>query len=325
MFHPLGCKKDPKDNRDFRLAGIVNAEEVKLPPVFNLQEVFESNNQFSRGSCTSQAQSHHKERQEYSQMSARFIMALSKMEEGNVSYGAYNRTTFKVVNKYGVCEQDLFPEPDDNMSWREYVDYTLIPQNCFEDAKKHKSESYWRIDNNINLLKTHLYTTNTSAALSMEWYREFNDPVDGMITTFPSVKVGGHCTDVCGWDDNKGVFKIKNSWSKLWGLNGFFYLPYSIFNTVVWDIWTSKDLPASFPVDERYGVQRTWKTYMEEKKVAFNVWLTKKIGRLPNNREISALVYGNHDFSTVFNGVNNEVWLYKTKPQLIKEGFNYKI
>jgi len=70
----------------------------------------------------------------------------------------------------------------------------------------------------------------------------------------------------------------------------------------------------NLPVDEYYGERRTWSKFLIEKGIAFNPWLIKKLGRLPNNREIKMLAYGHWSFiemeSESFRPITN--WL--TKP-----------
>ncbi len=63
------------------------------------------------------------------------------------------------------------------------------------------------------------------------------------------------------------------------------------------------------PCDKRYGKLRTWKSFLYEQQCAFNPWLIKKIGRLPNNREIAKLVYGFWSQDEVYNK-NNLVYGY---------------
>lgn len=319
----LGAKKDPIDRRDFRAAGVVSAVDIPNQ-VFEIPESFAPNNQFQRPSCTSQAQSHHKERQESIELSARFIMALTKKMEGNTNEGAYTRNTFKIVNTYGACRQNLYPEPNPPMSWVEYIDYTKIPLECYEDAKEHKSESFWRVENAVNDIKRVLIERKNTVVISMEWFSKFNNasigdggilPIDNLGTS-----VGGHAIEVKGFDDFKGYLKLKNSWGNAWGDQGFCYMPYDLLPRVVWDAWCSLDIPAKLPVDLRYGLPRTWQTYLLEKKFAFDPWIIKKISRLPNNREIIGLAYGNWDFESVFKGRCKEVWLYHTKPEARKLG-----
>jgi len=321
----LGAKRDKKDRQDFRMSGIVCATDVEKQR-FVLDDKFESNNQFQRGSCTSQAQSHHKERQENVGISARFIMALTKQLENNTSYGAYTRNTFKIVQKTGACAENIYPEPDRNMSWKEYIDVTKIPSNCFRSAEKHKSKSYWRIDKNANEIKQVFLNTGNSIVVSMAWYKEFNNPNKGLLPSVYSDYVGGHAVEFKGFDDFLEIFIFKNSFGTGWGDRGYFYIPYDMFYSkkgtlpLIWDLWSSLDYPENLPVDDYYGIKRTWQSFMREKSMAFNPWLRAKIGRLPNNREVKGLAYGFWSFDAIFRAKHGDIWLTKTKPQAIKEG-----
>jgi C1A family cysteine protease len=51
---------------------------------------------------------------------------------------------------------------------------------------------------------------------------------------------GGHAVFAVGYDDNKKVLIIKNSWSSRWGDKGYFYLPYEyVKQGLVFDAWTA--------------------------------------------------------------------------------------
>lgn len=44
---------------------------------------------------------------------------------------------------------------------------------------------------------------------------------------------GRHAMVVVGYDDNKGAFKVLNSWGTSWGQGGFGWIAYSAFKTRV--------------------------------------------------------------------------------------------
>ncbi|KXB08553.1 hypothetical protein AKJ56_00985 [candidate division MSBL1 archaeon SCGC-AAA382N08] len=319
MDSSLGALKDKKDKRDFRLSGI--QKDTAPPTSFALKDKFDVKNQWSRPSCTSQAQSHHKERQENVEIGARPIMAWTKDLENNTNQGAYTRNTFKVVNNIGCCKEKLCTEPGSNLSWGKYININKIPNKCRKQADEHKSKSYWRVDKSINKIKQAIYQNNNSVVMSMAWYNEFNNPnKDGMLPDYDkNGRYGGHAVECKGWDDGKKAFLMKNSWGASWGpISGYFYLPYSYIKDLVWDIWCSLDIPTELPVDNRYGRDRTWSSYLSEKSMAFNPWLRKKIKRAPNNREIKGLVYGHHSYENVFEGAINDKWLHITYPEYLK-------
>ena len=80
--------------------------------------------------------------------------------------------------------------------------------------------------------------------------------------------------------------------------------------------------PQEYSVDSRYGLQRTWKSFMTEKKYRFH-WVPNtpasyiygKIKRRITDRETSGLVYGHWDFKAVFENRVGDAWLYKTKEE----------
>ncbi len=308
-----GCLKDPKDKRDFRLVGIQSP--IVLPDEFYLEDNFLVKYQDGIPSCTAQAQTHHKERQENVRLSARYVMAKTKEIEGNTDWGAYIRTTFKAVNQFGVPEDTMLPEPDVKMTWEEYLKPALsdlIEQN----AMTHRSRSYWRIETDHESIKQAIFQNKQSVVIAIPWYPSYNKTDKDGILAQPDNNPKGHAVEVIGWGE-KGL-RIKNSFGSNWGDRGYFWYEDGAQRKIK-DAWCSLDIPIQLPVDVRYGQTRTWTNYLKEKAVAFNTWLFKKIGRLPNNREINALVYGFWDFEAVFKGSVSDKWLYYTKPQYLKD------
>src|SRR3990167_3820119 len=325
MFHMseelfvTGALKDKGDRRDYRLSSVT--APIELPPqVFNLDDLFPSKNQGVRPSCTSFAQVHHKERQEKIPLCQRFVMALTKHLEGNTDWGATTRNTFVIVQKYGVPSSDKWPEPEQGMGWVEYVDASKIPADAYTDAVRHKSKSFWRVDKTIEAVRVALVSQKMSIVVSMAWHRNFNRPIAGLLSMDKGDFVGGHAVELKGFDDIKRVLIFKNSWGEGWGYQGDFYMPYEMFDEVVWDLWLSNDMDSVLPVDTRYGQPRTWASYMREKSVAFNPWLIKEIGRLPNNREIIGLAYGFWEMESVCKARYGDLWTRMTKPEAIKQG-----
>ncbi len=137
--------------------------------------------------------------------------------------GARIRDGFKVIRS-GVC-----PEP--YWEWNESRLYVKPLPACYDMGKKWQSLEYRRIPQSLDALR---------ACLAAGW-----PIVDGIavydslmtdevkrtgIAPMPNLKternLGGHCTLTVGYDDDRMMFRKMNSWTKKWGDNGFFWVPY---------------------------------------------------------------------------------------------------
>ena len=317
-FFITGALRDKKDKRDFRACGVVATPKV-YPKIFELEEKFEPKMQWGRGSCTGQAFAHHKERQEKLALAARYGMGIVKtFIEKNLNYGGYTRNQFKSGVKNGLPEEKLYPEPEASMSWKAYVDANTISEKIKVNALKHKIDSFWRVAKNINSIKDTLLS-GESIVISMGWYSVFNKPMsDGTLPSYGTpTYVGGHAVEIVGWNDNVQELKLKNSWSKAWGKDGYFYMPYSFIKDLIWDLWTSLDIPEEVPVDSLYGNLYqpidTWRDLWIRPKVLL------KYKRLPSRRELNALL-NYWDFESVFEGKYGDLWLYHTQIDANKKG-----
>jgi len=309
-FFTTGAIKDRRDSRDYRACGVV-ATQKTYPESFALVEKFGPKMQWGRGSCTNQAFAHHKERQEELPMSARFGMAMVKtFIEGNIHYGGYTRNGFKSGKENGLPEEKLYDEPSAEMDWKTYINGNQITEDVKVDALKHKIESYWRVEKNIDKVKDILLTGH-SVVCSMAWYKVFNSPIsDGTLPSYEGTTyVGGHAIEIVGWNDKTQLLKIKNSWSKNWGKDGYFYMPYDYFIFLIWDLWTSLDIESELPVDNFYG------NAYKPVDMLRDIWITSRVllkyKRLPTRRESNALL-NYWSYEAVFEGEHGDIWLYYT-------------
>ena len=63
--------------------------------------------------------------------------------------------------------------------------------------------------------------------------------------------LGGHAMCAVGFDDERQVFIVQNSWGTEWGDHGFCYVPYELMTNerYVYDIWTFRNGPVSIVND----------------------------------------------------------------------------
>ena len=53
-------------------------------------------------------------------------------------------------------------------------------------------------------------------------------------------RLGGHAVMAVGYDNQKQVVKVRNSWGGDWADRGYFYMPYAVFKSTARDVWTAE-------------------------------------------------------------------------------------
>ena len=174
-------------------------------------------------SCTGQATSYytvanHKiENGEDKIWSARYIYSQSFAPEG----GAYIWKAMSIPLKYGLARLDQVPE--DNSTEAIMRDNSLN----FGLTLEAKADKYAQLENNRDI--------NYLAGI-VEDYNGFvtgfngrNDMFDSKgVANIPATIDWGHAIWVCGYCkllDGRKALKFKNSWTALWGDNGYGYFP----------------------------------------------------------------------------------------------------
>jgi len=55
----------------------------------------------------------------------------------------------------------------------------------------------------------------------------------------PQMMLGGHAVTAVGFDDNRRVIILRNSWTEQYGDHGYAYFPYEDWDLYHWDSWTA--------------------------------------------------------------------------------------
>jgi C1A family cysteine protease len=241
-----GWKKDMPDPRDryhnFSITNIQNTIKnvdmrANCPPIYD---------QGYLGSCTSNAIAGAYEFDEMKDNednifcpSRLFIYYNERKMEGTVNEdsGAEIRDGIKTINSIGVCPESLW-EYDINK-------FTIQPpKKCYNDARFHKAVEYKRVAQNLEQLKQCLingypFIFGFTVYPSME----SNFTTKTGIIPLPKEgekSIGGHAVMAVGFDNDKRLFIIRNSWGVNWGDEGYGYIPYDylINNQLSSDFWT---------------------------------------------------------------------------------------
>lgn len=253
MKHGLGWRPDTPDHRDRRYGMIQPTTLVspvypphislrsEMPPVFDQGET-NSCTAFAIAAVLNYNRMKSKETPPF-RPSELFIYYNERLEEGTIKEdaGAEIRTGMKCINKYGFCSHRNWPFVPQKLknkpNARAYMAGTL-----------YKAAEYYRLNNNnINELKACLVSGNPFImGYSCFDSGEIAD-TNGGIIPMPKTKdkdLGGHAIVCCGYDDEKKLFQLHNSWGTECGDKGYYYLPYDYMTTTDLsdDFWTIRKI-----------------------------------------------------------------------------------
>ena len=149
--------------------------------------------------------------------------------------GTYIRAVMKVMHKIGVPTEKAWLYTDDGIDigkpkfWSEMIARWAI------------IGSYWSCAN-LNELKVALI--DAPVVIGVPVFLEWANPSKGIINypSNPGKIYGGHAILACGFNNEKQMIKIKNSWGDSWGDKGYGYLPYRYIDDFLWSAWAARDI-----------------------------------------------------------------------------------
>jgi C1A family cysteine protease len=171
-----------------------------------------------------------------------FIYYNERAIEGHISSdtGAEIHDGIKAINTIGVCPENIWPYDISKFA-------TKPDDECFDEAKNHKSIDQNALSQDLDQLKACLIS-GYPVAFGFVVYENFESEQVALTGKVPmpntiSEKIlGGHAVAIVGFDDNKKVFIVRNSWGDTWGDKGYFYMPYDyvLNKDLANDFWTIK-------------------------------------------------------------------------------------
>lgn len=172
----------------------------------------------------------------FTPLSRLFLYYQERAMEGTIDQdaGAQIRDGMQVFQQMGVC-----PETDDPY---DVSKFTLAPsEQAVTDAAQHKISAYHRVTG-IDGVQTAL-SQGSPVVTGIQVYESFESDMVASTGIVPAPEsgeqgLGGHAVLIVGYDTPKQWFIVRNSWGANWGVQGYFYLPFSVFSKVVADMWT---------------------------------------------------------------------------------------
>lgn len=167
-----------------------------------------------------------------------FIYFHERVEEDSVEIdqGAQIRTGIKIISTLGAPPEDLWPY--DITKWKSdpgiYID---------NEAHKYLATTYYRINwSNLEEVKGCLASGYPIVFGFMVFPNLDEVGSDGILTMPPrnTMPDGGHAVLLCGYNDDKKLFLVRNSWGPDWGEGGYFWMPYEYVTSpeLSDDFWT---------------------------------------------------------------------------------------
>jgi len=248
----FGWKPDLPDIRD-RVVVIPAAQKSYPPPNVDLRpkDALPIYNQGNLGSCTAQAicaAAHYAFVQQGLRAfppSRLFVYYNERKIDQTVDSdaGSSIRTGMKTLSNFGVCDEDCWPY--DIRQFRKQPS-----EECYKQAKKNMASEtgYARVQQNLDDIKTVLSkgfvfcfgfrVLDSFMTSDVEHTGKMPMPQSG------DRVVGGHAVMCCGYDDDRRVFIIRNSWGEDWGDKGFFYMPYDYMTSrwLTMDLWVLTEM-----------------------------------------------------------------------------------
>ncbi|MBN2545463.1 MAG: hypothetical protein JXB50_06685 [Spirochaetes bacterium] len=94
-------------------------------------------------------------------------------------------------------------------------------------TKYYRVNSYASVSNNVDSIKQAIYTYGSVASLVYvdDYWAAYTG---GTFNRNASSQWPNHAIMLVGWDDSRGAWRLKNSWSTSWGESGYMWMSYGV-------------------------------------------------------------------------------------------------
>ena len=161
-----------------------------------------------------------------SDFSERFVYYNVREQNGRLQeHGASVSEVINSVAQLGVCPETLCPYSAEHVNDRPSDEaYTAALKHRIVEAKN--IPLVLDIQHNIDQLKSAV-AEGYPVIASFKVFKQMETGLP-FITMPPDGEEGeNHAMVICGFDDDTGFFKVRNSWGALFGDNGYCYMPYA--------------------------------------------------------------------------------------------------
>lgn len=242
----LSWKADLPDIRDKLYSKFLSSNK-KLPNKIDLRRKMSAvEDQGNVGSCVGNSivgcleylENKNIPKSDFVDLSRLFVYYNARMIENTTRYdcGCYIRNGIKAVAKYGVCKESDWPYIPEKYAIKPYM-------KSYLNALPNRITSYYRLNTIDDMLHCLSERYPFVFGMSVYDYFESEEIANTGILKMPEEGErvnGGHAITAVGYDINKRIFIIRNSWGSSWGKSGYFYMPFDYISNsnLCCDFWT---------------------------------------------------------------------------------------
>ena len=160
-----------------------------------------------------------------------FTYYIQRVIEGDFSKedtGSTIEIALDAVRKYGACNSTVWPNTKPF--------YKKPSKKAYEDGLKgHEVTTYYNVKSLLQIKKA--ISSGYPVVISVNW--AFSSIDENYILNNPSKSEikeseNGHAVVIVGYDDDKQLFEIRNSWGPKWGNDGYGFITYTALKKVIW-------------------------------------------------------------------------------------------
>jgi C1A family cysteine protease len=139
--------------------------------------------------------------------------------------GSFISLAMQSLKQQGVCTEETFPYDVSKVFMRP-------TWNAYREAFAHTLSEYYKItstgEERHSDIKTALLARHPVVFGTPVWASIQNVGRDGMLPMpDESSSIGGHAMLLVGYDNDRQVYIVRNSWGTGWGDAGYAYMPFS--------------------------------------------------------------------------------------------------
>ena len=221
--------------------GVIHDKVLNLPSHVDLRQTMPPvYDQGQLGSCTANALCSVMQYDDNIQGSRLFLYYNERKLENDINddAGAALSDGIKCLQKYGVCPETMWVY--------DISKFVTKPTNeCYDLALKHKAIKVKNILQDITAMKTALHNA-CPFVVGITVYESFESSIVAETGVVPmptsnEKNLGGHAVVCVGYDDEKKVWIMRNSWGEAWSpeMKGYFTIPYLYLldSSLASDLW----------------------------------------------------------------------------------------